>query len=70
MNTFRHFLRLMGTDRWRARHYAAALWFALSFFPLAGADCLPWWGCMLAVANFLAAARWATTIPVPEEEEE
>ena len=51
MNTFKHFLRLMGTDRWRPRHYAAALYLCFSLLLLTGAEHMPWWGMLLTVAN-------------------
>lgn len=70
MNTIRQFLRLMGTDRWRPRHYAAALYLCLSLLALTGMEFMPWWGMLLTMANLIVAARCALGIPIPEEEEE
>lgn len=70
MNSIKHFLRLMGTDRWRPRHYAAALYLVLSLLLLTGAEHMPWWGMLLTVANLAIAGRWAMTIPIPDDEEE
>lgn len=61
-------LSMMNLRAWRPRHYAAALWFALSFCLLTAADALPAWAVLLLVANFAAAARCATTIPLGNED--
>lgn len=65
----KHLIEHLGMARWKPRHYAAAAYFSFSLCPLAAADGLPWWGVMLAVANFALAARCAMTIPVPEDDE-
>lgn len=70
MNTFKHFLRLMGVAGWRPRHYAAALYLVLSLLLLTGAEHMPWWGMLLTVANLAVAGRWAMTIPIPDDEKE
>lgn len=70
MNIFKHFLRLMGTDRWRPRHYAAALYLCFSLLLLTGAEHMPWWGMLLTVANLAVAGRWAMTIPIPTDDED
>ena len=61
-------LSMMNLRAWRPRHYADALWFALSFCLLTAADALPAWAVLLLVANFAAAARCATTIPLGNED--
>ena len=61
-------LSMMNLRAWRPRHYAAALWFALSFCLLTAADALPAWAVLLLVANLAAAARCATTIPLGNED--
>ena len=68
MNTFKHFLRLMGVASWRPRHYAAALYLVLSLLLLTGAEHMPWWGLALTVANLAVAGRWAMTIPTDDED--
>ena len=68
MNTFKHFLRLMGVASWRPRHYAAALYLVLSLLLLTGAEHMPWWGMLLTVANLAVAGRCALCIPTDDED--
>ena len=65
----KHLIEHLGMARWKPRHYAAAAYFSLSLCLLTAADSLPWWGVMLAVANFIMAVRWAMTIPIADDNE-